>query len=179
MKKIRLKIANWLLKKQLKTLKREKTVSNFHTAKTVGVIFSVEQVQSYPTIKAFLDFLAEKNLQTFILAYCPFKEIPDTFIGHPRINIFTLRDLNWFFIPKVQMVSKFMAKDFDLLFDLTFSEDFPVKYVNNLSKAKFKIGRASKNGKEHDMIFRIGEDQSLPYFIDQVKHYISQINKEE
>ena len=142
------------------------------------MVFSLNHGQSYKTIKEFLDFLADQNIRTFTLAYCPFKEIPDSFIGHTRINIFTRRDLNWLYTPRSSMVKKFIVKDFDILFDLSTSHEFPTKYVNNVSRAKFKIGRESKNGKDHDMIFRIEENKELHYFIDQLKHYVSQINKE-
>ena len=177
--KTKLKLANWLLKRRRKSFKRRKAVFNFDTAQTVGVLFSLDQSQSYQHIKEFLDFLAQKKLQTFTLAYCPEKTIPDNFIGVSRINIFTSSDLNWLYIPKDPMIEKFIAKNFDILFDLTTQDQFPSKYVNNLSKARFKIGRESKSGKEHDMMFRIDDKQDIKYLIDQIKYYISRINKEE
>jgi len=179
LKKAKLKLANWLLRRRQKSFKRRKAVFNFDTAQTVGVLFSLDQTQSYKTIKEFLDFLASKNLRTFTLAYCPEKEIPNNYVGVSRINIFTTNDLNWLYIPKDPMIDKFIAKHFDILFDLTSSDQFPTKYVNNLSQARFKIGRESKSGKEHDMMFRIDDKQDLNYFIDQIKYYISRINKEE
>ncbi|MGM0529746.1 MAG: DUF6913 domain-containing protein [Bacteroidota bacterium] len=179
MKKAKLKLANWLLRRRRKSFTRKKAVFNFDTAQTVGVLFSLDQSQSYQTIKEFLDFLAGKKLQTFTLAYCPEKEIPNNYIGVSRINIFTSQDLNWLYIPKDPIIEKFTAKHFDILFDLTPSDQFPSKYVNNLSKARLKIGRESKSGKEHDMMFRIDDQQDIKYFIDQIKYYISRINKEE
>lgn len=178
MKKIKLKLANWLLRKRQKSFKRRKAVFNFDTAQTVGVLFSLDETQSHQTIKKFLDFLADKKLQTFTLAYCPEKEIPDNYIGVSRINVFTSKDLNWIYIPTDPMIEKFINKPFDILFDLTPSDQFPPKYVNNLSKAHFKIGRESTSDKEHDMMFRINKNHDLQYFIDQIIYYISRINKE-
>jgi hypothetical protein len=77
------------------------------------------------------------------------------------------------------MVKQFMEKEFDLLFDLTLHDQFPAKYVNNLSKARFKVGKDPQNGKDHDMMIHIGENQEIPFFIEQIKYYISRINKEE
>jgi len=179
LKKPKLKLANWLLKRRQKAFKRKKAVFNFDTAQTVGVLFSLDHGQSYQTIKEFLDFLSDKKLQTFTLAYCPEKEIPNNYIGVSRINIFTSQELNWLYIPNDPIIEKFTTKPFDILFDLTPPDHFPTKYVNNLSRARFKIGMESESGKEHDMMFQIDERQDIKYFIEQVKHYISQINKEE
>lgn len=179
MKKIKLKLANWLLKRRQKATKRRKGVFNFDTAKTVGVLFSLDQNHSFKIIKDFLDFLASKKIQTFTLAYCPYKEIPDNYIGVSRINIFTAKDLNWLDIPTDPIVEKFTTKHFDILFDLSPAGQFPSKYVNNLSQARFKIGIEANSGKEHDMMFRIENEQDTQYFVDQIKYYISRINKEE
>ncbi|MCF8336311.1 MAG: hypothetical protein K9H65_06890 [Bacteroidales bacterium] len=179
LKKIKLRLGNWLLKRKQKSVKRKKAVFNFDTAQTVGVLFSLDQNQSYQVIKEFLDFLDNKKLQTFALAYCPDKKIPDRYIGASRINIFTSKDLNWLYIPKDPMIEQFTAKHFDILFDLTPPDQFPTQYINNLSQACFKVGRESHSGKEHDMIFRIDDQKDIKYIIDQIKYYISRINKEE
>lgn len=179
LKKIKLKLANWVLKRKEKSLKRNKAVYNFDTARTVGVIFSLDDASSYKTIKEFLDFLSDKKLRTYTIGYCREKNIPNEFIGHSRINAFTFEDLNWYYKPKSVMIKQFMEKNFDILFDLTTLDQFPTKYVNNLTKASFKVGKESGNGKDHDMVIRLSKDQNLPYFIDQIKYYISRINKEE
>ena len=179
MKKIKLKIANWVLKRNQKALKRKKAIHNLDNAQLVGVIFSLDDLNSYQTIKQFLDFLTEKNLRIITIGYCSEKEIPNEFVGHSRINIFTPRDLNWYYVPISPMVKKFMAQEFDILFDLTIEDQFPPKYVNNISKAQFKIGRESGYNKEHDLMIKIEDKQGLQYLAEQIKYYISRINKEE
>ena len=173
------KIANWQLKRKQKALVREKAVHNFDTASRVGVIFSVEDESYFDLTNEFLNFLVQKNIRIYALGYCPQKEIPPKLAPNSKINLFTRKDLNWYYMPNHPIVQQFTEQDFDILIDLSMESLIPLRFVNNLSRAKFKVGKESNNGRTYDLMIRIAEDQGLQFMIEQIKHYVSRINKKE
>jgi len=171
------KIADWLLRKKQQKINREKTVHNFDTASRVGVIFSLEEEDAFDRTNQFLNFLAGQKIKVYALGYIPFKEIPPKVAPNSKINLFTRKDLNWYYMPIHSIVQQFIEQDFDILIDLSSHRLLPLKFVNNLSRAKFKVGKESNNGRAYDLMIRIGEEQNLQYLIDQIKYYVTRINK--
>jgi len=171
------KIAQWLLKRKQRKVQREKTVHNFDTASRIGVIFSLEEEESFDRTNQFLNYLTSQNIKVNALGYIPTKEIPPRLAPNSKINLFTRKDLNWYYMPVHSLVQQFINQEFDILIDLSEQRLLPLKFVNNLSRSKFKVGRESNNGRDYDLMIRIGQGQSLQYLIDQIKYYLSRINK--
>jgi hypothetical protein len=171
------RIAHWLLKNKQRKVRRDKAVSNFDTADRVGVIFSLEEETSFDLTNQFLNYLAGKKIKVYALGYIPQKEIPPRIAPNSKINLFTRKDLNWYYMPVHPIVQQFIEQDFDILIDLSKQSLLPLKFVNNLSRARLKVGMESNNGRDYDLMIRIGPEQGLHYLIEQIKHYVSQINK--
>lgn len=177
--KYRLKIANWLLRKEAKALKRTKEVHNFDDAQSVGVLFSAEDPAAFDITNEFLHFLSHKKLQIFVLGYIHQKEIPKEFLMNSKINFLCKKDVSFLYKPKSHIAEKFMAREFDILFDLSDNKHFSMKYINNLSHAKFKVGKEPTDGKEYDFMINLRHNSELNYYIEQIKEYIGRINKEK
>ena len=178
-KKYKLKIANWLLRREVKAVKRKKEVHNFDDAKSVGVLFSVEEPSAFDVTNEFLHYLSQKKLQIFVLGYIPKKEIPKEYLMNSKINFFCKKDISWLCKPKSHIATKFITRDFDILFDLSDNEHFPLKYINNLSRAKFKVGKEPTGGREYDFMINVRHNPQLSYYVEQVKEYIEKLNKEK
>ena len=176
-KKYKLKLANWLLKRELRHLKRNKAVHNFDDAETVGVLFSAQDPQAFDLTNEFLHFLAHKKLKIFVLGYIHEKEIPKEFLMNSKINFLCKKDINWLSQPKSHIAEKFMSREFDILIDLSNNNHFLMKYINNLSQAKFKVGKEPSEGKEYDFMINLHENDDMQYYIEQIKAYIGKINK--
>jgi hypothetical protein len=176
---IKRKLGNWYLKRKMRSIKRRKTVHNFQTADSVGVLFSSDQLNQFDTINGFLDYLSNNNLKVFALAYVKSKSIPDELSAKRKINFFTHKDLNFYYKPKNTLIDSFIDKDFDILIDLSTKDYFPLTLVNNLSKSHFKVGLDNLSSREYDFMFSLGESHDLYYYIEQIKHYLSNINKEK
>jgi hypothetical protein len=178
-KKIRLKFGHWFLKKKLKSLKRRKVVHNLKTAKSAGIIFTSVKGENFQKISQFLNFLTNNQLKVYALAYVHSKEIPNEITAHSKINFFTKKDLNFYFKPKNSIIDSFTEKEFDILIDLSTKNYFPVKMINNLSHAHFKVGLADHSGKDYDLMLSLKNNQDLEYYIEQLKYYLTEINSEK
>ena len=178
-KNIRLTFGNWFLKKKLKSVKRKKSVHSFNSAQNAGIIFNVNHLDNFEAIDQFMKYLSGKNLQVFALVYIHGKKIPDELTAKQKINFFTKKDINFYYKPKSKLVNNFIEKEFDILIDLSNENHFPLTLVNNLSKASFKVGQDNLTGRDYDLMFSLKKNQGIDFYIEQIKHYLSQINKEK
>ncbi len=174
-KSIKCKIGRFNLKKKLKQLNRNVKTHNFNTAKSVGILFSSPDHDSFNVIKGFLSFLSEKELKVVALGYIPSKKIPQEFLMRKGINFYCNTDLNWYYKPKSEIVDQFINQEFDILFDLSIQEYFTIHYVGSLSKAAFKVGKQTENSYK-DFLIDINKNKTVEYLIEQIKHYLNLLN---
>jgi len=174
-KSIKCKIGHFNLRKRLKNLKRNVKTHNFNTAKSVGIIFSSPDDETFGAVKDFLSFLSEKDLKVVALGYVPSKKIPEQFLMRKGINFYCNTDLNWYYKPKNEIIDQFINQEFDILFDLSMNDYFTVNYVGSLSKAAFKVGKKTESGYK-DLLIDINKNKSIEYLIDQIKYYLNILN---
>ncbi|MFO8235656.1 MAG: hypothetical protein R6U04_09660 [Bacteroidales bacterium] len=178
-KNIREKIGNWFLKRKLKSLKRKKIVCNLEKANTAGVLFTHAENSNFEIINEFLRYLNEKNIKIFVLGYIHSNQIPEELKKYQKINFILKKDFNFFYKPKNHIIHSFIEKEFDLLIDISMQSYFPVKVINNLSRARFKAGKENNEGKDYDLMISLKRHQGLRFFIEQIKHYLNRINLEK
>jgi hypothetical protein len=174
---LKLKVGRYSLRKKLGNFKRVRESYNLETAKTAGILFNPTDQTSFEQIKQFLTYLGNYKIQIYVLGYIDDKTIPESFLFWKGINLFSRKELNWTMIPKTPVVTDFIDKPFDLLFDLSLTDHFPMEFIARLSKSKFKIGRFTEAHDSYDLMFELDENQKLEDFLDHIKKYINLINR--
>jgi len=116
--------------------------------------------------------MESKSIRTDVIGYVSDKQIPDHYLLRTGFNFFCQKDLTWYFKPDKAFVDEFMRKKYDLLFDLSLRNLFPVNYVVTLSPSTFKIGRF-RDLDQYDLMIDIKNEKTVPYLINQIKHYLS------
>ena len=164
-------------KREQAQLVRNRKTFNLNNAKTIGLLFFIENNNKYKhaleTIKSF----QEKNLKVQALGFINEKNYPAYF--HPMIyfNIFTLKDINWYGKPKTNTVQNFIKMDYDILIDMSAGDHFILKYIAGLSAARFKVGRfGDENDKYYDLMIMMDKNLRFDDYINQVIHYLNLIN---
>ncbi len=174
---IKQKLGKRVLNNKLRNFTRQRKSYNFDSAKSAGILFTPTDQVSFEQIKQFLNYLSTYKLQIYVLGYIDAKTIPESFLFWKGINLFSRKELGWTLVPKTHLVTDFIDKQFDLLFDLSMSDFFPVEYISRLSKSKFKIGRYTLNHGSFDLMFELNNSNQLEVFLDHIKHYLNLINK--
>lgn len=170
------KIGNRILTNRLKSHERQRESHNLQSAKTAGILFTPTDQASFEQIKQFLTYLNTFKLQIYVLGYIDSTAIPETFLFWKGINLFSRKDLKWTKVPNSQVVTDFIDKPFDILFDLSLEDFYAVSYISRLSKAKFKIGRYTREHDTYDLMFELNEEVKLETYLDHIKHYVNKIN---
>jgi len=167
---LKLKFANRLLNFKLSSLVREKKVFNLDTAKSVGVLWEIEQRQSFERLESELR-LAGLTVENLCYFQSKKAVIPEEIQGFSR------KQTSWTEIPDSKVAEKFMHQKFDILIDLTGQQFFPVVYLTALSEAAFKIGYAGRSTNYFDLNIEFGEQPETDQLAEQILYYLKRINK--
>jgi hypothetical protein len=174
---LRIRIIHYFINRELKRYAREKQATNITRAKTVGILFSLENEKYYELISKFIEDLSSQKKIVHALGFVPSKLIPSYFIPRMKVDIFTPKDLNFLGVPVSGVIKEFISKKFDILIDLTLIDYLPIEYIASVSRAGFKAGRYREEMVKHfDFLVAKNEDMNesayLKYFLD----YLTKIN---
>ena len=177
--KTREAIALRSVKRKKKNLIRNRRVHNFSTAKTVGIYFESKDAGYFNSVWKFSKNLEKDGIKSSLLGFVDDDEIPGEMSARENCVIFLRKQLDWAYRPKLEEVSNFTAKEFDILFDFSLKDTVPGFYIHTLSKAQFKVGRFRESENDIDLMIDTHDNNSIDYLIEQIKTYISMLNKQE
>ncbi len=152
-------------------------VHNFDTARKACLLFDASRSDEFRHIREFAGFLSSKGITPYMFGYTPEKEIPDEVAIRDKCDVISVRDLDWLFRPGGESTLKVLEQDFDILFDLSLSPNFPLSWLSELSTASFKVGRYTEEANDYDLMININSNPDIKFFIEQIKNYVSILNK--
>lgn len=159
-------------------------IFNINEIKTAGILFDATHLVSYDVVKNFLKTLNDKQIDVSVIGFVNSKYLIDHYLYRKGFIFLTKKDINWYGKPDLSLVKSFINKEFDVLFDLTLEECFPLKYIAVMSKAKLKVGKYSESNNYLDLMIDINKERNLIKQIrDEIKNEknknITRLSKEE
>jgi hypothetical protein len=176
---IKYKYGHLVLSKKKRKIKRERSIFNLSTAKTCGLVFNATNQSTFEKAKAFVDFLKSKNIKVTAIGFVESKEVKDFYRETIQYKYFSKKNTNWYGKPKNTNVNDFVKVNFDILIDLSLTNDFPLEYISALSLAKFKVGRFTSENADYDFMIDISKNNTHDYLIEQISHYLSILNNND
>ncbi|MBV5314036.1 MAG: hypothetical protein JZU47_12115 [Prolixibacteraceae bacterium] len=164
------KIANRMLSSKLSSVIREKKVFNLESAKSAGVLWEIDQKESFDRLETKLR-LAGLSVDSICYASSKKAVLPENIKG------FTRKQTSWSEIPNSDLAEDFTRLKFDILIDLTGQKYFPIVYLTALSEAAFKIGFAGRSTNYFDLNIEFNEQPETDQLADQILYYLTRINK--
>lgn len=175
-KKFRVRLHHYFLQRKLKNFTSVHQTCDYTSAETIGVLFDGSQNANIETVKAFCQELRMRQKKVHLLGFL------DTDKDRPSLSFdyFTMKNVNWFFIPQHEKANEFMNSRFDILLNLHVNECLPLEYISALSNSKFRIGRFIE-GKTfcYDFMLKLDGNSDLKFFIEQTDHYLKLIRPHE
>lgn len=176
--KIKVFAGKYYLNKNKNNIIRNRLISNLDDAKSVGIIYILEDEAAYNQITRFIKLLQDKQITVKAIGYFEGNIRPIYAIEKLSLDYYDKKDLNWFNKPKSSYVNDFVKMEFDILIDLSLTDIFQTKYISTFSKSKFKVGKGGEFNKEiFDLMIDINNKTTLDEFITLIIHYLSIINK--
>jgi hypothetical protein len=176
-KKAKLKAADFFLRKLANEKKRKPIAVGIDQAKSIGIIFDASEKENLEIIKKYVSSLKEEKKKVQVLGYYNLKELPFELNSKLDYDYFSKKDVNWHLKPNNAVITNFANEPFDILLNLTTDIVLPIQYVFVMSKANFKIGRASaKHLPFYDLSIEAKEESGLKQLIDIFTKYLKMIH---
>lgn len=161
--------ANRKLEKLFSSNNRQVVFPNIDTARSIGVIWQPTQKEAFQYLKSYFN-----REQIIFRGFCVFEEITNP---HQDTNTLTVKDLDFWGLPKKEKVDDFLSIKFDILLNIALEDKLVLDYLTGLSKAKFKVGTSPNQKNFLDMNINIGENTEPMYLAKQQIFYLAQLNK--
>jgi hypothetical protein len=175
--KIRTKIGRYYFRKEQHQGAQRRQMTNLQDAKHIGIIYTLNDVPDYERISEFVSELQRDHKEVKALGFVKNKNLISRFLPKLSFDFFSKRDVNWFYRPLRKQVKDFIGKEFDILIDLSMSDNFPLKYIAGLSSALCRVGPFSEaNTEYYDLMIDAKPAMSTDDFLGQVRHYLTIIN---
>jgi hypothetical protein len=177
--KIRNTLSRYFLDKSPEKNRRVK-VTNFAQSISVGLIYKERNESHYILVKQYVKYLKEEHgiREVLAMAYIPGKEIPFWQTHKLEFDFFCKNDLDWRLKPASREVENFIAKDYDILIDLTLDTEPSLMYVLAKSRARFKVG-AWNAGKSDllDLMIDLKPNSTFDQYFHKLNHFLTILNK--
>ncbi len=165
------------LAKNLPKIQRQRKIINIDEAKNIGIIYTLENEQTYIQITQLIKTFQDKQITAKAIGFFNGNIRPMYAIERLSLDFYDTKDLNWYGKPSSTYVNDFIKAEFDILIDLSLKENFHSKYIGGSSKARFKVGKGGDfNTKYYDLMIDINNKTTLDEFISLLLHYLSIIN---
>ena len=146
---------------------RNPVLPNVTTAKIIGVIWQPSQKEAYNYLRNYFN-----REHVIFRGFCVFEE---TLNPHPDTSSLTVKDLNFWGLPKPDMIGDFVDMKFDVLLNIALEQNLVLDYITLLSKARFKVGWSPEENNYFDLNINIGENDDAMFLAKQQIFYLAQL----
>lgn len=172
-------IGNLLLQQKLKRRSRKKVMCDLDGAKTVGILFTADSIDSYNQIVQLANNYSDvRGKKILCIGFVENPKQFELFAEQSGFRFFSAKHCNWYGRPKDHSVDFFIEKDFDVLLDLTLKDNITMNYIVGMSKAKYKVGSLKPQTKLYDMMIDVAKNNTLDNLINQIELYLSMFKVE-
>ena len=167
--KIKEIIAHRKLTKIISNIERSPVFPNINKVKSIGVIWQPTQKEAFQYLKSYFN-----REQVIFRGFCVFEAITNP---HQDANTLTVKDLDFWGLPKKEKVDEFINIRFEVLFNIALEDNLVLDYITALSQARFKIGSSTNANNYFDLNINIDENRDPMYLAKQQIFYLAQLNK--
>lgn len=139
--------------KALKKNKNQRSSKPYKLAKSIGIIFSVEDKQKHLEVKDFIHQLEQDGKSVQVLEYLPPKKENFEF----KFDFFTIKDVTFWGNIESPLTEKFVETPFDYLFYIDMEANPLILNLLARSKAHCRIGRYNES---HSPFFEMMIEQN-------------------
>jgi hypothetical protein len=167
--KIKEIIAHKKFAKIISNIERTPVFPDINKVKSIGVIWQPTQKEAFQYLKSYFN-----REQVIFRGFCVFEAITNP---HQDSNTLTVKDLDFWGLPKKEKVEEFTNIRFEILLNIALETNLVLDYITALSQARFKVGSSPDTNNYFDLNINIDENQDAMYLAKQQIFYLAQLNK--
>ena len=172
-KRIKQLVGKLFLRYKLRNIDRKGRIISLKDAKYIGLIYILNNEETYETISSFVNQLQQKGKKVKAIGFVENKSDTSRFLPKLSYDFIYRKDLNWFGKPKGHYTEDFLEEEFEILINLSNNGNYAVEYLFALSNAKMKITQQHYGQKQHyDLMIQWEKDKSLRNYLNEIIHYL-------
>lgn len=170
-------ISKYKLKRELKNIARNVKSVMLSEVNSCGIVCLVNDKQDLAKNSKFKEELMNKGVRNIEMLYVIKDRKSFEDIKLPEENTLILKsETSMFNAPSKAKTKSFINKEFQILIDITQSNNDAVNYIVGLSKAYFKVGPLRVGELSlYDLEIQTNENNDFKYFCDQIVLYLEMI----
>ncbi len=144
---------------------------NVQKASKIGIIFDATQLAIRQPVINFKKYLMDKGFRVKLLGYINEKIESISF----PFDYFSLKDVNFHYVPEGDNVRLFLSEQFDILMNLDLEDALPLHYIAAVANAGLKVGAPSPEHAHYDLMIETGHERSVDAFIKEIRKTLNKI----
>lgn len=170
-----MKLTNQIIRKKIKALagqsvKRRSYFCTLEEARHILVLFDAEDCD---VVESCLETLRMQHKEINACVYVSGDTVPELDPSYMVVRAKT--DLDMWYVPKNEMLTRFNACDADILIDLTRGNNFAMKYLLLQHPGTFKVGARSNDLDLYDLTISLTEEADIKHLFGHILFYLQTI----
>jgi len=142
-------------------------------AKSIGILFNITTEAEFKEVENLTESLKSRQRNIRLMGFISDKTLKIN--SKSDIQILTIEDISWNYIPKKEKIIQFINQEFDILINLCTEICIPLSIVSALSKSIFKVGAFQNNQIAIFDFSLITQQKSITGFSTELKYYLDKI----
>lgn len=164
-------ILPWRIRSATKNNLAKRGSMSYREAKKVGILFTMNNLDDYESIRAFENRLKKDGKEVVVLCYLP-KNVENF---HFHYDVFSNTDFSTTGEVKASNIINFQEQKFDYLICLDKTPNLYIEYIMATSAARFRIGNHTENKEPlFELMIRLNGHDSTSNLIQQIYHYTNE-----
>lgn len=173
------------LLRKLTLQERSSRIENIEHLKKVGIVFQVGNEEVWDALYHYIKALMHDNREVWLAGFLPKETAINYIVTHPLSSICNEKeDVNFFGIPKDNVMDNFLNHHYDLLIDTTAGNDFFGKYISAKASADLKVTYVDSSAinspyteQIFDLMIRGDKPMDLLDYLTELTRYLTMIKK--
>ncbi len=166
----------FLLRRALKSLKRRRRVIGYEKARLLALLYNTPEDDQPAFLNRLVNQLQTEGKTVDAVGFFNNRIIPENVNPSPPVRLCHKNDFAWTMRPKTAFLKDFVAREYDILIDLSSSEAYQMKYLAALSPAMYKVGANHPDFIDiYDLIINVNEQCKADELAKHVIHYLKVI----
>lgn len=161
------------LKYELNKMSRKNCSISLSSAQNIGILVPIQNQNELQEAEALAIQLKKEHKKVKLMGFLFDKTIQIS--PNSNIEIISIEDTEWNYIPKKEKILNFINHEFDILINLCTEVCFPLVYITALSKSLFKVGAYDKRNSAFFDFMLDTQQHSITGFSTELKYYLDKI----
>lgn len=166
-----LSIHDRFIKKELSRRNTIPETLDFNKVRTIAIIFDGTKSENEVIVKDFMAQLNKNGKKVELLGYLP----TNLQSLNADYNSFCKNDLDFFRFPKSKRVDEFIDQPFDILINLSTTNQMQLDFIAALANAKLRVGPYTERTHCYDLMIDHNEKSNLNSYIKQIDFFLNRM----